>query len=299
MTAMMNAVAIRVRAHETAALPLHVETVTCYQAFLHLESEWSELVEAAGVNHPFLEHAWIRTWWECFGSDSSLHILILKEGDEIIGIAPLILTHVRMFWLPVRRLGFFYNAHVPRADFIIARRSEDAYQAIWDHLLSIQGSWDLLQLSQLGEEPGTLETIQGLASGRGLRSGVWLSGASPFVNLDSSWTQYCETLPAKHRSNLRNRFKRLKLTGSVELETISRTECLPEALEAGFQLEQAAWKREAGTAISSDPAVRRFYETFARRAAERGWLRLNFLNAGAQRIAFDYSLSSIGVKSSF
>jgi CelD/BcsL family acetyltransferase involved in cellulose biosynthesis len=68
-------------------------------------------------------------------------------------------------------------------------------------------------------------------------------------------------------------------------------EQLPDALEAGLQLEAAAWKGAAGTAISSDPDVSRFYSALALRAADRGWMQLHFLRAGSQRVAFDFSLS--------
>ena len=229
-----------------------VETVSDYRGFLALEPAWNALMEASGIDHPFLEHAWVRTWWECFGADSRLHILVLKEADEIVAIAPLISTVVRMFGIPVRRLGFFYNAHVPRADFLIARGFEHAYRLIWEHLLSISSSWDLLQLCQLPRKPeaGTLDAILQLASKDGFPTGVWCSGASPYVALDTCWRQYHDSLAAKHRSNLRNRFKRLNQTGLVTLETITEQESLPEALDAGFRLEESSWKREAGTAIS-------------------------------------------------
>ena len=47
---------------------IRVETITGYQAFLDLEPVWNEVAEAAGLDHPFLEYAWVRTWWECFGA---------------------------------------------------------------------------------------------------------------------------------------------------------------------------------------------------------------------------------------
>jgi CelD/BcsL family acetyltransferase involved in cellulose biosynthesis len=56
-------------------------------------------------------------------------------------------------------------------------------------------------------------------------------------------------------------------------------------------LEELVWKGEAGTDISCDANVRKFYEMLAGRAAARNWLRLNFLQTGGQRIAFDYSLA--------
>jgi len=269
---------------------IRVETISDYQAFLDLEPVWNEVAEAAGLDHPFLEHTWVRTWWECFGAGSTLQILVLKAGDQPIAIAPLILTPVRMWGIKVRRLGFFYNAHVPRADFLIAERPEEVYGAIWSYL-SRSGGWDLLQLCQLAEGSPTLEAIPGLAEPDDCRIVTWLSGASPYLPLRASWSQYFDSLAGKHRSNLRNRFKRLNGIGPVEVETIASGERLTDALDAGLQLEAAAWKGEARTAICCDPDVSKFYSTLARRAAERGWTRLHFLRAGPQRVAFDYSLS--------
>lgn len=269
---------------------IRVETISDYQAFLDLEPVWNEVAEAAGLDHPFLEHAWVRTWWECFGAGSTLQILVLKAGDQTVAIAPLILTPIRMWGIRVRRLGFFYNAHVPRADFLIAERPEEVYRAIWNHL-SRSGGWDLLQLCQLPEGSATLEAIPELAASDDCRIVTWLSGASPYLSLRASWGQYFDSLAGKHRSNLRNRFKRLNGIGPVAVETITSDEKLTDALEAGLQLEAAAWKGEARTAISCDPDVSKFYSTLAPRAAERGWMRLHFLRTGPQRVAFDYSLS--------
>ena len=270
-----------------ARTALRTATIVDYQSFLDLEPEWNRLVDTVAPDHPFLEHAWVRTWWECFGSGSSLHIVVVKSGGETIAIAPLILTTVRMFGVPVRRLGFFYNSHVPRADFLVARRHREAYRAILEH---IEGSrdWDVLQLCQLAHESETLHEIRRLAGPR-CRMGTWLSGASPYVPMDRSWVDYMDGLPAKHRSNLRNRLKRLREAGEVELETIRSADA--PAIEEALEIEAAAWKGESGTAISSDPETARFYRLLAGRAARRGWLRLHFLRCGNTRAAFDYSLA--------
>jgi hypothetical protein len=242
----MTATATRAAVPEVRELPaIRVETISDYQAFLDLAPAWSQAVKATGVDHPFLEHAWLRTWWDCFGASSALHIVVVTENDEIVAIAPLISTPVRMFGIPVRRLGFFYNAHVPRAGFIVTRRSasqsDAAYEAIWDHLLSERDSWDLLQLCQLPEGSPTTEEMRRLAGEAGFPSGVWLSGASPYVCVDISWTQYYDRLATKHRSNLRNRFKRLNQVGPVAVETVTAKESLPAASRPGF-----GWKNPHG-----------------------------------------------------
>lgn len=273
-----------------ASSPIRVEVVSGYQAFLDLKPEWDRLAAAADLDHPFLEHDWIRTWWECCAGNSTLNVLVLQAGGEVIAIAPLILTRVRMWGIPLRRLGFFYNDHVPRADFLIAQRADDVYRAVWRHLLENR-NWDLLQLCQLPEGSQSIAQLKILAAEDGYPVGVWLSGASPYISLSTSWTGYSGGLAAKHRSNLRNRFKRLNQAGPVALEAVTTEEYTEEAVQAGLSIEAAAWKGNAGTAISGDPELVNFYTTFARRAAKKGWLRLHFLKTGPKRIAFDYSLA--------
>jgi CelD/BcsL family acetyltransferase involved in cellulose biosynthesis len=280
---------------DAVSAPIRVDVVSDYQAFLGLETAWARLAKAAKLDHPFLEHDWIRTWWDCFGTGCGLNVLVLYAGHEVIAIAPLIRSRVRMWGITLRRLGFFYNDHVPRDDFLIAKRHSEVYRAIRDHLLESR-NWDLLQLCQLTGGSETLAQLRTLAAAEGFPSGVWASGASPYISLSTTWPQYCGSLPAKHRSNLRNRFKRLNHAGPVELETITATKSLEEsgtdeAVAAGLSLEAAAWKGSEGTAISSDPGLVRFYSTLARRAAKNGWLQLHFLKAGSKRIAFDYSLA--------
>lgn len=269
---------------------IHVETISGYQEFVDLEPVWNKVAEAAGLDHPFLEHAWVRTWWECFGVGSTLHILVVKAGDKPIAIAPLVLTAIRMWGIKVRRLGFFYNAHVPRADFLIAQRPAEVFHAIWSHLFR-KCSWDLLQLCQLPGDSETLATIPRLAGADDCPIGIWPSDASPYLPLRTSWDRYFDSLPAKHRANLRNRFKRLKGMGQVEIEAITADEKLADALEAGLRLEAAGWKGKSHTAISCDRNTFRFYSILARRTAQRGWTLLNFLRAGSTRIAFEYCLN--------
>jgi CelD/BcsL family acetyltransferase involved in cellulose biosynthesis len=267
---------------------LHIRTITSLEEFAELEPVWNDLLEKSDVDHPFLEYLWIRTWLECFGADSKLRMLLVTEAGEPVAIAPLILTTVRLHGMSVRRLGFPYNSHVPRAGFIVARGRDDAYPAIWKYL-SESRDWDIVQLCQLPESSATLD-LRILAAWDNFRTGVWQSGASFYIPLAEGWDKYYAGLGTKHKSNLRNRFKRLTQSGASGMETITSRDAVAPALEEGFHLEEAAWKREAGTAISCDRDISAFYLKFAERAAERGWLRLNFLRSGSARIAFDYSL---------
>lgn len=268
---------------------LEVEAVRDYRAFLDLESAWNRLAQDAELDHPFLEHLWTRTWWECFGQGTRMHLLLVKDGGDLVGIAPLMETSVRMFGITLRRLGFFYNAHVPRSGFLISRKAQGVHSAIWNYL-SNKPQWDLLQLCQLQAGSETMQSLSDLAAGSGYKTETWASSDCPYIPIRTTWDEYSAGLSAKHRANLRNRAKRLDSLGPAETESISTQEGLEAAMADGLRLEAAAWKGDAGTAISCDPALAEFYSRLAHRSAQRGWLRLRFLRSRSERIAFDYSL---------
>ncbi len=287
---MMSATAAAACPRTDAAHRLSVETVSDYQSFVELEAEWTRLLEQAAIPHPFLTHTWVQTWWECFGVGKRLHILVVRDAGEVIAIAPLMVSEGRMYGLKVRWLEFIYNSHTPRFDFIVARNQEEAYQAIWKSLIDQRDLWDAMRLCQLPAGSPTLDEMVRLAACSGFRMGLWPSGDSPVLPLHGSWEDYLKSVGRKHRSNLRNRTKRLNEAGDVRMEEITVAREARAALEEGLRIEALAWKAKHGTAIQSTPDVHLFYARLAQRAAGRGWLRLHFLSVNQRRIAFDYSL---------
>jgi CelD/BcsL family acetyltransferase involved in cellulose biosynthesis len=268
-----------------------VDAITDYADFVALEAIWNALVERAGIDYPFLRHEWLRTWWDCFGAGKKLHVLLVWSRDELVGAAPLMLTHGRMYGVPVRRLEFIFNVHTPRMDVIVGRAPREVYRALWKYLHGHRNLWDVVALYQLPAESPALDELRQAAERDGFLAGQWRSDDSPYLDLQGlTADSYQAALGTKHKSNMRNRTKRLARTGTVALETVPGRLGLPEALEDGYRIEAAAWKGEARTAIRCDEALQRFYSGMARVAAARGWLRLDFLTVNGRRIAFGYSL---------
>ena len=265
-----------------------VEDVRDYAAFLALEPEWNEAVDRAGIAHPFLRHEWVRTWWDAFGAGGQLYILVVRAANRIVGIAPLMRESAQMYGLPVRRIRLLQNDHTPRTDVIVTERPADVYRALWQALRNDHERWDVLQLSQLPRDSATRETLSELAAADGCTTGIWQSGDSPYLTLTGTWDTYVNSLSAKFRSNLRNRTSRLTRLGEPVLEVLRDAHAIRAASDDAWRLEASGWKSDAGTAITSDPAVHRFYTTLIDRATERGWLRLLFLTVGGRRIATSY-----------
>jgi CelD/BcsL family acetyltransferase involved in cellulose biosynthesis len=269
-----------------------VDVVTDDAAFLDLQSAWDSLMGEANLHHPFLSFAWVRTWWECFGAGNQLHIVVVKEGDLVVGIAPFMLTQRKLYGVRLRSLEFISNVHTPRFDVLVAPRcSSDVYGAIRTHLQKAVPLWDVMLLCQVPEGSPTLNQISQFAQTAQLPAALWRSANSPYVRLAVDGESYFEALRPKHRSNLRRRMRRLRELGPVAFEVVTGTESLDLHLLEGLKLEGAVWKDDNRTSIRSDPSVELFYKHLAARFAEKGWLCLHFLKVGERRIAFQFAVS--------
>jgi CelD/BcsL family acetyltransferase involved in cellulose biosynthesis len=264
------------------------QVISDYATFLDLEDQWNDAVDRAGVTDPFLRHAWLRTWWDCFGGDRQLHLIVVRQGERIVAIAPLMRETVQMYHLPIRKIDFIHNDHTPRIDFIVTGQPAEAYGAIWKALRETRDRWDLLQLSRIPRGSATCDAMRRLAEGEQCATGLWQGDVSPYLTLTGTWEEYQAGLSAKFRSNLRNRLSRLAKLGTPALEILEDAQAIAAARDEALRLEASGWKQESGTSICSDPAVERFYTLLTERATREGWLRLMFLTSGGRRIATSY-----------
>jgi CelD/BcsL family acetyltransferase involved in cellulose biosynthesis len=267
-----------------------VEVLADAAALMQLKPQWDALCERAGIDLLFLTHEWISSWWEGFGAGKSLHILLVKDGLRLVGIAPLQRVDRKLCGMRVRCLAALCNPHTPRFDFIVdPAESAEVYRRIWNHLRADAG-WDCLELAQLRADSPTLSSMGELARKDGCATGVWHGEQSPYLPLTGTFKKYFSGLGSKHRGQVHRKWNRLCERGAVRLEQIDSPERIESALDEGFCIEAAAWKAQTGTAVRSAPDAEKFYRMFAHRAAAMGALRLMFLTLDGKRIAFAYGL---------
>jgi len=275
---------------EVDCVALSVELVEDDNTFLRMGPVWNRLVDEAKIDHPFLRHEWVRTWWECFKPSGKLHILIVKEGTDPIAIAPLMFDQGRVYGCPVRRLRGIANVYTERFDLILTRRAKEACRAIWKFLAAQADSWDMLELRQIPEGSHPAEYLRFWAFEDKFLLGQWHSSDGPYIPINKTWETYTKTLSKKHLSNMRGRAKGLHRLGDVRHEIVTGGEHLNSRLNEAFLLEAAAWKGKAGTAIMNEPDRLAFYRTLLTRAAEGGWLQMHFLTIEGKRIAVQFAL---------
>lgn len=266
-----------------------VDIISDYDTFVSMAGPWNETVDAAGHTHPYLRHEWVRAWWDAFGHGRTLNVMVMRDGRRIVAIAPLMIEDAKMYGIPVRRVQFLHNDHTPKADVIVADRADESFNAMWAALMNARSKWDVLQFSQLPGDSPTHQQIERLADNEACPTALWQSDASPYLELKDNWDAYLKSRTSKFRQNLRNRLNRLSQLGDIQLEVLSDASDIRDARAEAIRIEDSGWKRDAGTAIYSDPSVNRFYTLIADRASSGGWMRLLFLTVNGKRIATTFA----------
>jgi CelD/BcsL family acetyltransferase involved in cellulose biosynthesis len=245
-----------------------------------LTRAWDELATAEGAP-PWLRPEWFEAWEAGFGS-VHWRIHALWRGGRLAAIAPLRSARFG--------LASVTNWHTPEFALLA---EEDARAELAAAVFS--KTPPSISLAFVDRSRRDAHVWEEQARGRGYRVLIRALERSPFVDLSQGWEAYEAGLSRKLRGELRRRRRRLAEQGPVTFEVADGSERLEALLEEGFKVEAAGWKGVRGSSILSQRSTRCFYTTLARRAAERGWLRLAFLRVNGRAIAFDFALEDAGV----
>lgn len=260
-------------------------------AFERLRPEWEALRQRGEDQDPFLSCDWFAAWWRAFGGHRRLYLVTASDRGRLRAVLPLMLERTWRHGIPLRRLAAIGNDHTPRFDLVRADDDKHLHRSIWNHLMTLQNEWDVLDFPRLSADSITTDHFVRLAMEQGVKYRLWQKAPqSPWIDIQPSWEDYLELRSSGFRKALRRKMRRLAALGNVGLETVIGGDALAQGVADGLHIEAEGWKGSNRTAISSQPAIKGFYKELAEAMAARGQLRLHFLTIDDERIAFDYSI---------
>jgi CelD/BcsL family acetyltransferase involved in cellulose biosynthesis len=116
----------------------------------------------------------------------------------------------------------------------------------------------------------------------------------PYAPIEGEWLDfYNERISSKTRSNNRNKLKKLKKLGEVEIRWVTDTDADPEALEKIFAMDERGEYHGASRTRPFDSELgQSFFRELCTRFSERGWLFIGMLEIdgklAAYRLCFRY-----------
>lgn len=132
---------------------LTLEVIDDDDRFAALRGVWADLEEADPDTNVFLSWPWVSTWWRHFGAgrgDRELHVVVIRDGGSVVGIAPLFRTRVGARPLRAATLQRIAPEAGDYGGMLLGRRAEEAVAVLVDHLgAQLQRDLDVVVLTRL------------------------------------------------------------------------------------------------------------------------------------------------------
>jgi CelD/BcsL family acetyltransferase involved in cellulose biosynthesis len=237
-----------------------------------IRDEWSALP----LRSVFSTWDWVDAWWTHFGRERPLLVHTIRTAaGELSGVLPLYL------WRPNSPTVLRFLGH-PQGDELgplptgapgLAESLEQALSRIRHDVF-------------LGEQlPGEEDWPRRLGGRR------WRIESSPVLRFRGTWEDYVSTRSPNLRDQLRRRERRLRERYDVAMRLCDEPGRLDRALDVLFALHRDRWGAASG--FAPEP----FHREVARRALDRGWLRLWVLELDGRPTAAWYGFRVGNVES--
>ncbi len=269
---------------------MDIEVITEYKDFIALEEDWNSLLERCANENVFLTHEWFRCWWEAFSSGKNLFIILVKDANNIIAIAPLMISKGKHRCFSVKKLTFIKDDNAAHADFIIPERKKESISLIIDYLQKHKKLWDISILESIINESKTFQSIQYVLKEKKSLFNIKEELHSPFLTIFSDWNSYISSKSRKFRKTLRNEENRVNRLGNITIEEHTNDNNINNILSEIYEISAKSWKGKIKSDISKSIENQNFFTKLSETAAKNGWLSIWLLRVDGKAIAMEYHL---------
>jgi len=255
---------------------------------------WNDLLESTPGASFFHSLAWLQVYWKHFGARKRLRVLVVEEGQAIIGILPLVVRRARRsepfraLTHPLDGWGSFYGPIGPDPLTTLVAGLNYVRRAPRD--------WDIIELEFVDALVDNQHTQKALARA-GLEASCETQDTSAIVELapHGSWDGYLTTRKKSWRKDLRKKESRLAERGAVSYVRHrtnptegSHEEPRWDLYDACVNISKASWqgKSRAGTSLNNRSA---FYRDCFAAASRFGAIDVGLLLIDGIPVAYQYA----------
>ncbi|MBI3005423.1 MAG: GNAT family N-acetyltransferase [Ignavibacteriales bacterium] len=277
-----------------------VEVIHKDSEFLNVRAEWEELVEQSNVSI-YQTFDWMWLWWKHFGKAHTLHIVLIRCGEKLVGIVPILLEVRRILGMPLYRKFKFIGSGVDLgtnggmladsgpSDYLdmiaMPGYESDCAREFLEYLQRNSSAWSSVEFVNVPERGPILSTLVPTFQTAGMKVKVVQTDVCPRIHVPASLEEYLQGLNSNTRHRLNQSRKTFLNDSQYLIETVDSTEKLASAFQDLMRLHQQRWNRLGYVGLFSNDRFLKFQEDFARALLEQKRLWFKSVVGNGSRIA--------------
>lgn len=266
------------------------------KTFFSLRDEWNNLLAKSPANSYFLRWEWLWRWWGAYEDKGhGLCILLVHDGDELIGIAPFYVqekTWKKIY--PLRRLTFLGtkagSVISQYMDLIYKQGTEETVVLEVIEYLAREDVFDDIMLQMVDTASRTLPLLQSSAKDLQLHYTVKPTAECGYTSLPSHFEDFLATLSNSMRHKIRSSMRKAEKYNGLSYRTTSDLPELKEDFDELVRLHQCRWTSRHLPGSFSENRFRSFQQEVQRDMLANGHLELSFLSVSGKNIAALYNI---------
>lgn len=269
-----------------ATLRYSVETVQTEAALAGLEDDWNRLSENTEHPNAFMTYGWFQAWFRQHSHENRgrllPHVLVLRAGDAVAGIAPLVRRIASRFFRV--RILEFATIHADYNDMVVGGEPAGQIRAVVDFLAQTTEQWDVVHLRDLRDTGNTIAEIESSLASSGLHYLVLTEKENcPYLPLDGNVDYLMKRLSGHVRRVIRKRIERAA-PGGLRVRIVENPQEESELLDKLIALDhQKSLRSIYPPFIGRNPKV---FQYLFKKLGPQGWLYVALLEQGNHTLAY-------------
>jgi len=262
---------------------LTITKVGSFEELMKLNNIWNALLEKSDIEPTFLNFEWISEWWKCFGKDKKMFILLVKENEETIGIAPLMISLVRKLGISIKKMEFIGMPLSDYCDFIIVNKKEEVINKIYEYLSENKNIWSFIKLSRILESSSTLSILTKVSKNQLLSN---KSFCDILLYMDLNDEEFIRNNIINNKT--KKRIRKIRREGTLSFLRLGDNEEKFSALiKKFFETHKLKWNMTNTPSMFNDPNYETFFSNVFKSLVQKGMADIFYLKFNDKLIALD------------
>jgi len=261
--------------------------------FQNLQARWQRFIETTTGNSIYLTWEWLYRWWEVYQEDRTLCLLIAEQGQELVGVFPLLKKRIYTYGIiPITRVEFLSTGENEEEEVcptfmgiaIKCGLEEPVCKGFCLYLTStlFDEHDELLLDPLLGNDPVTGMLVKYLGAESHYKVTETISSQNIVTRLgDELEKSFCQS-GKKSWKEIKKKKKEIEEAEGSSYRFLERTEDFTEYFNRFIELHNSYWDNNGAFA---NEKYCKFQEKVCRDFYRNGWLKLSFLEIDKRVVA--------------